>query len=804
MQKKQEKNKTTTNKGKKARPNVNLTKTEIAAIKKRMAKLRANKNNSTQSFIPYIDISADGICHVEGKLYTKTIQFYDINYRLATFDEMSSIFSKYCDLLNYFDNSIKFQLSFENQNSDLEDLKNELDIPPQDDAFNDIRVEYSEMVKEQLIKGTNGKVLKKYITFGIEADSIKAARVRLDGISSEIVNMLKQIGVANKILDGKERLEVLYKSLNPFVDDRFIFDWAYAKKTGLSTKDFIAPASLKLNKSSFEMSGCYGAVSSLNILSGELTDKVLEDFLSCDHLFAFDMHVETFDQAEALKFVRTKLTDLERMKIDEQKKAVRAGYDPDILPPNLKSHIEGAEKVLAGLNSKNERLFKITFLIRSYAQNKKKMKLQQETLKRIAQKNNCKIIPLEYTQEKALASTFPIGYNAVPINRVLTTSAAAIFVPFTTQELFQGSDTTYYGLNALSNNMILAARTRLKNPNGLILGTPGSGKSFATKREILDVFLKRIDDIFICDPEGEYYDLVVHLGGQIIKISSSSKHYINPMDIYFSKDLDEDPIAIKSDFLTSFMELVVGGKLLGTEITVIDRCVRQIYNRYLLNNPTPETMPILEDLWKELKRSGDSAARLADSLELYVKGSQNIFNHRSTIDMTNRIVCFDIKELGNQLRKIGMLILQDAVWNRVSQNRNKKSTRYYIDEFHLLLREEQTAKYSVEMWKRFRKWGGVPTGITQNVKDLLQSQEIENIFDNSDFIYMLNQSAGDRDILQEKLHISEEQIKYVTNSGPGQGLIFFGDVILPFKDDFPKNTVMYSLMTTNPEDKITA
>lgn len=782
-------------------PKVNLTKEEIKAVKKRMKEMRQENQSSTQSFIPYIEIQPDGICHVSKKRYSKTIEFFDINYRLANFDDTNKIFSKYCDLLNYFDNTIRFQLSFENQNSDVKELVKQLEIPPQNDKFDDIREEYSDMLKNQMLQGTNGKVLKKYMTFSIEADSMRDAKIRLDSIATEVLKLFEAIGAKSRVLDGVQRLEQLYHSLNPFIKDDFIFDWGFMKKTGSSTKDFIAPTSINFGKTSFEIgSRCYGSVFSLNVLSGELSDEVLSDFLMNDSLVAFDMHITPIDQIQALKFVRGKLSDLESMKADEQKKASTQGYDPDMLPPNLKAHIQGAEKVLSDLSGKNERLFKVTFLIRTYAKSRKALRLQEEQLKRISQKNNCKLVLLDYMQEQGLASTLPLCYNDIPITRALTTSAVGVFVPFTTQELFQGGKATYYGLNTLSRNLILASRLLLKNPNGLILGTPGSGKSMSAKREMVDVFLKTVDDILVCDPEGEYAPLILQLGGQIIRISANSHVYINPMEIYIDTDADENPIAVKSEFLISFMELVVGGGLFAEEITIIDSCVRRIYTQWINQGAVFEEMPILEDLWNALRDSGAMASRLANSLELYVTGTQNIFNHRSNVDIHSRVVCFDIKELGNQLRKLGMLIIQDTVWNRVSMNRNKKSTRYYIDEFHLLLKEAQTAKYSVEMWKRFRKWGGVPTGITQNVKDLLSSQEIENIFDNSDFIYMLNQAAGDRFILQEKLHISDEQIKYVTNSGAGQGLIFFGDTILPFKDEFPKDTKLYSLMTTNPNE----
>ena len=386
----------------------------------------------------------------------------------------------------------------------------------------------------------------------------------------------------------------------------------------------------------------------------------------------------------------------------------------------------------------------------------------------------------------------------------MTTSSTAIFVPFTTQELFQaGDEALYYGLNALSNNMILVDRKKLKNPNGLILGTPGSGKSFSAKREIANAFLVTQDDIIICDPEAEYAPLVSRLNGQIIRISPNSHDYINPMDINLNYSEDENPVQLKSDFILSLCELIVGGKngLEPIEKSVIDRAVINIYRPYLAN-PEPSKMPILEDLYNELKAMPEpEAQRIASALDLYVNGSLNVFNHRTNVNVNNRIVCYDIKELGKQLKKLDMLIVQDQVWNRVTINRAEhKATRYYVDEFHLLLKEEQTAAYSVEIWKRFRKWGGIPTGITQNVKDLLSSREIENIFENSDFIYMLNQAGGDRQILAKQLNISPHQLSYVTQSGEGEGLLFYGNVIIPFVDRFPKDLKLYSYMTTKPEE----
>ena len=587
----------------------------------------------------------------------------------------------------------------------------------------------------------------------------------------------------------------------------FRFSWDWLAPSGLSVKDFIAPSSFEFAKGNyFGIGQKRGAVSFLQILAPELNDRMLADFLDMESSLIVTMHVQSVDQVSAIKTIKRKITDLDRMKIEEQKKAVRSGYDMDIIPSDLATYGAEAKKLLQELQSRNERMFLLTFLVLNIADSVPKLRNNVFQASSIAQKYNCQLVRLDFRQEEGLMSSLPLGLNQVEIQRSLTTSAVAIFVPFTTQELYQnGSEALYCGLNALSNNLIMVDRKFLKNPNGLILGTPGSGKSFAAKREIANVFFVTNDDIIICDPEAEYGPLVERLHGQVIKISPTSPHFINPMDLNLNYSDDENPLSLKSDFILSLCELIVGGKdgLQPVEKTIIDRCVRMVYRDYL-NDPKPENMPVLEDLYNELRRQEEKEAQyVATALEIYVTGSLNVFNHRTNVDIQNRIVSFDIKELGKQLKKIGMLIVQDQVWNRVTVNREAhKSTRYYIDEFHLLLKEEQTAAYSVEIWKRFRKWGGVPTGVTQNVKDLLSSREVENIFENSDYIYMLNQASGDRQILAKQLNISPHQLSYVTHSGEGEGLLFYGSTILPFVDRFPKDTELYRVMTTKPNEKI--
>ena len=903
-------------------------------------KRKQERNLSAQNSIPYREMAKDGICRVQEKYYSKTIRFYDINYQLAQNEDKNAIFENWCDFLNYFDSTIHFQISFINHHSNMKEFESVIQIQPQNDAFDDVRMEYAQMLRDQLAKGNNGLVRTKYITFGIEAENIREAKPKLERIEADILNNFKVLGVSAYPLNGEERLQILYETFNQEEKVPFQFSYDRILRSGMGTKDFVAPTSFVFKEGkTFQMGNTIGAASYLQILAPELTDKMLAEFLDMNRNLIVNLHIQSIDQMKAIKLVKNKVTDINRMKIEEQKKAVRAGYDIDIIPSDLNTYGGEAKRLLEDLQSRNERMFLVTVLFLNTGKTKQELDNAVFQTAGIAQKYNCSLRRLDYMQEQGLMSSVPLGMNMIPIKRALTTTSTAIFVPFTTQELFMGGESLYYGLNALSNNMIMVDRKKLKNPNGLILGTPGcftgetklllpdgrkasflellaekeevfvnsfdfqkqelvkargydvrctkevtelvevelengetvrctpdhwfltqsagymeacnlkvgakfipehevkavrflnleeavpvydisvegyqnfllscgvvvhnSGKSFAAKREIANVFFATQDDIIIGDPEGEYYPLVHALGGQVIHISPTSHDYINPMDINLDYSDDDNPLGFKSDFILSLCELIMGSRngIEAEEKSVIDRCLPLVYQKYF-ENPTPENMPVLGDLYDCLRKQEEvQAQRIATALEIYVNGSLNVFNHHTNVELNNRIVCFDIKDLGKQLKKLGMLIVQDQVWNRVTVNRvAHKSTRYYIDEFHLLLKEEQTAAYSVEIWKRFRKWGGIPTGITQNIKDLLASREIENIFENSDFIYMLNQAAGDRQILAKQLNISPHQLSYVTNSGEGEGLIFYGNVIIPFKDRFNHNLRLYSLMTTRPSD----
>ncbi len=777
---------------------------------------KQEKPDTAQKTITFRKMYRDGICQVDGAFYTKMVEFFDVNYELLEVEDQGEVLEEYSRLINYFDPSIRFSLFLFNRQVNEQVLVEQFDIPLQGDEFDDIREEYRSMLKAQAAKGNNGIIKSKYLIFGVTGKGVKEARAKLASIEADVITNLTNLGTRARTLDGKERLRILHEYFHQDTMEPFRFSFKELSESGKSVKDYIAPPGFDFRyPSRFKSGKMYGSVHYLDIIAPRFTDGLIKKLLDIDDNLTITMHMQTYDPVKAIKMLKTALTNIQKSKIDEQKKAVRSGYDMDILPTDIVTYEKDTLELLDDLNTSNQKLIKMTFLITCFGRSKKALENIIQRVSGIIQQANCNLRCLQYLQEQGLMASAPIGCNNTGIERVLTTKSTAILVPFCTQELFMPPPAVYYGLNALSNNMIMADRKRLRTPNGVILGTPGSGKSFSAKREILSCFLMTGDDIIVCDPEGEYFALVNALHGQVVKLAANSRDYLNPMDIRCSHKDDREALKLKSDFIITLCDLIAGGKggLENDEKGIIDTCIKHIYDGYF-RNPKPENMPVLEDLYNALikyeptgiapelqKDAKQKAVRIANSLVLYVHGSQNYFNHRTNVDSRNRIMCFDIRDLGNQLKELGMLIVQDAVWNRVSQNRERKvATRYYCDEFHLLLKERQTAIYSVEIWKRFRKWGGIPTGLTQNVGDFLRSEEIEGILGNSDFVYLLNQNAKDQTILADKLGLSEKQLAHVTNSEPGSGLILFDSVVIPFVDKYPADTKTYKIMNTKPEE----
>lgn len=774
--------------------------------------------DTAQKTITFRKMYRDGICQVSHNYYTKMVEFFDINYDLLEIEDQGEILEQYSRLLNYFDPSIRFQLFLFNRQVNERTLVEQFDIPLQGDEFDEIREEYAEMLKKQAAKGNNGIIKSKYLIFGTECKEYREAKSKLNSIETDVVKNLLNLGTRARSLDGKERLRILHEYFNQDTMEPFRFSFKEMSESGKSVKDYIAPPGFDFRyPSRFKSGKMYGSVHYLEMTAPKVTDELMKRLLDIDDNLTVTIHMNTMNPVNAIKMLKGALTNIQKMKIEEQKKAVRSGYDMDILPTDIITYEKDTLKLLEDLNTSNQKIIKTTFLITCYGRSKKAMESLTQRVSGIIQQANCNLRCLQYLQEQGLMASAPIGCNDTGIERDLTTKCTAVLAPFCTQELFMPVPAIYYGLNALSNNMIMADRKRLRTPNGVILGTPGSGKSFSAKREILSCFLMTGDDIIICDPEGEYFPLVQALHGQVVRLATNSKDYLNPMDIQLSHKNDREALRLKADFLITLCDMIAGGKngLENDEKGIIDTCIKHIYDGYF-KHPKPENMPVLEDLYNALlryepinvapemqKEAKQKAVRIANSLVLYVHGSQNYFNHRTNVDSHSRVLCFDIRDLGNQLKKLGMLIVQDAVWNRVSQNRERKvATRYYCDEFHLLLKEKQTAVYSVEIWKRFRKWGGIPTGLTQNVGDFLRSEEIEGILGNSDFVYLLNQNAKDQAILADKLGLSEKQLAHVTNSEPGSGLILFDNVVIPFVDKYPADTKTYAIMNTKPEESI--
>lgn len=794
--------------------------------KRRLKELKRNlfgegakqtKPDTAQKTITFKKMFKDGICQVDRAYYTKMVEFYDINYDLLEVEEQGDILEDYSKFINYFDPSIQFELFLFNRQVNEKTLTEQFNIALQEDQYDDIRDEYTQMLKHQAAKGNNGILKSKYVIFGVKSLGYKEARNRLNNIEKDVIRNLNAIGTGARVLDGKERLRVLHEYFNQGTMEPFRFSFQELAQSGKSVKDYIAPPGFDFRyPSRFRSGDMFGSVFYLDMIAPRFTDEMVKKLLDIDDNLTITMHMQTFDPVKAIKRLKNALSDIQKMKIEEQKKAVRSGYDMDILPTDIVTYEKDTLDLLEDLNTSNQKLIKMTFLITCFGRTKKQLENITQRVSGIIQQANCNLRCLQYLQEQGLMASAPIGCNDTGIERDLTTKSTAVLVPFSTQELFMSGQAIYYGLNALSNNMIMADRKKLRTPNGVILGTPGSGKSFSAKREILSCFLITRDDILVCDPEGEYYPLIQALGGQVVRLATNSEDYLNPMDIQLSHKNDKEALKLKSDFLITLCDLIAGGKdgLENDEKGIIDECIRHIYDAYFAD-PVPEKMPILEDLYQALihyeprnvapelaVETKAKAVRIANSLVLYVHGSQNYFNHRTNVDSQNRILCFDIRDLGNQLKEIGMLIVQDAVWNRVSKNRERRiATRYYCDEFHLLLKERQTAVYSVEIWKRFRKWGGIPTALTQNVGDFLKSEEIEGILGNSDFVYLLNQNAKDKNILMDKLGLSEKQMLHVTNSEPGSGLILFDNVVIPFVDKYPADTKTYAIMNTKPEEE---
>lgn len=794
---------------------------------------------SVQDSIPYIAVYKDGIIEVEPGVFSKSYYINDANFKVATDEEQDKMFLNYQGLLNTFGSDIGVQITINNKNIDKENLLNEILLKEKGDNLDEFRDEYNKMLLDKLEEGRNNLINEKYLTLTIKEKDIDKASSVFTRLDAEVSKNIKKItDIPSTPIPIERRLEILHDIYNLGHEGTLLAEAEYKgekitafnldslKPMGLNTKDVIAPSGMSFKNKYFMMGDKFGRALFLQKLPNRLSTDFLADIIEIPCNMVTSVHYEPIDTGSARKLVSKQITNIREDVINAQKKAAKSGYSSDLISPALQKAQMNAEELYDAVNSNNQKLFLMTLVIVHFADSLEELDNDTNAILDEANKYVCDLKCLMFQQEKGLNSAFPLGINKLSVKRLLPTDASSVFMPFTSQELADKNG-MYYGLNSVSKNLLLFNRKLSKNGNGLILGAPGSGKSFASKREIINILLNTDDEVFIIDPEREYTTLALpeYFNGEVIKMAVGTKVYINPFDLDLDRGKkddsgEEDPVTVKSDYICTLCEIMMGGHSIITpsQKSIIDRCVRKIYNPYLQhigelnrikgeNEPTitsaPDAAPTLQDFYNLLLSQPEPEAQsIALALELYCQGSFDLFAHHTNVQTNNRFTVYDTKDLGTSMKELGLSVCLNDIWNRMIENSKKdKNTWIYIDEFHLLTKTQTSADYVMNIWKRARKWNGLPTGLTQNVGDLLRSPAAQAVILNSDFIMMLGQSAVDRDILGEMLKISPSQLSYITNSDPGQGLIYTGKTIIPFTDNFPKGK-LYAAMSTKAGERI--
>lgn len=818
---------------------LNLRKKEIEEGKKQirkkakvMSKRKTAKTvipNTTQRSIPYIADYDEGVFEIKPNKYSKMYRLKDINYRTGHDEEQIAIFVKLGEFLNYFSEEMRFAFVIDNRVVSKSEQERKVFKQPKNDRYDVHRKEYNKILRSQIIAGRNDMQLQKFITVTIDADNPIDALLRFHKIDAEIITNLRRIGSDGEVLTTDERLEYYHDKLRRGREGDFQIDYEFIKSQGISSKDYIAPSLMQFNRKDFQIEDDYYRILFLNNLPASLQDEFLADLCDNDFPLTTTLSVEPVAQEKALRIVKKQLTGIETNKIDAEKRAIRAGYSPETIQHSIKDAHAQAETLYDDMLNKNQKMFFVTITLMVHGQSKEELEQNCSLLISKARKYTTQLQVLTEQQEEGYKMTLPFGYTSkeLCVERALTTESTSIFMPFSNQELFQIGG-FYYGLNQISQNLVMVNRTKMKTPSGFVLGSSGSGKSFATKREILNVLLD--DDktnILVIDPENEYGDFCRAFDGTVLKISPTSDTYINPMDMPSDYGLDEDddsektPLGVKkekaltkkSDYIMSIVERMIstGGNENTTSITpqqrtLVDQCVCAAYKDYLDNNFDPDYMPTLIDFQNELDKRKDESKDnqdVADGVAYYTRGSMNVFSHKTNVHIENRLVVFNVRDLGQALRQIGLLIVFDFIWNRMVENKNKKVRTYcYCDEIHTMFKSYYSADYLNQLYKRGRKYGLVITGITQDVEDLLRSEKAKGMISNSDFIMMLNQSSENLNQLAKMLNISEMQTGFVRGADAGSGLLFAEKIIVPFRDRFPEDSYLYKLMSTKfDEDK---
>ncbi len=767
-------------------------------------KIKINKERfkvpkSVQQAIPIKSIYEDGLFYLGNNMYSKTFRFDDVNYAVLGESDKERMFLGYGSILNGLDCTAFPKLTIINRKLNKIDFDSKIKLKLGNDNLTKYRKELNDILEKEAI-GSKGMIQEKLLTISIERKNIEEARNYFSNTGTNLENGFATLNSKCTELDVNDRLRIFYDFFRMGEEDLYNFDIKEFMKKGHSFKDYICPDTFEFKSDYFKMGDKYGRVLFLKEYASYIRDDIISELTNLDKNMMLSIDMKLVPKEEATKKAEKVILGIETNIAQWQRRQNQNENHSAVLPYDLEKQREESRDFLEDLVARDQRMFFGTLTIVHIADTKEELDNDTETLKSIAGQHRCQLGILRYQQCDGLSTVMPSGVKKINTKRTLTTESLAVFMPFKVQEI-QDIKGIYYGKNTISKNMILIDRKSLQNGNSFILGVSGSGKSFTAKHEITNIALRDENaDIIIIDPEAEYKPLVKALGGEVIKISSTSNNHINALDL--NKEYGEEPVIEKSEFILSLCEQIMSGSnVVVQQKAIIDRCTQLVY-RYYKQGDFKGTPPTLEDFRKVLLQQPERIAKdIALGIELFTKGSLNTFSKQTNVDVKNRIICYDIIDLGEQLMPIGMLVILDSILNRISQNRKKgKSTYIFIDEIYLLFKYKYTSEFISKLWKRIRKYGGCATGITQNVEELLRNKEARLMLANSELIIMLNQASTDRDELANILKMSEMEMKHITNSNVGEGLIRVKDSKIPFRNKFPKDTELYKLMTTKLEE----
>lgn len=776
-----------------------MIKTLTTTFKQDKEKFKAPKG--VQDIIPVQTIYDDGIFKVGKNKYSKMYKFEDINYYVASKADKESMFLEYSELLNSLDSNATTKLTINNRTLNRVDFENRILIDMKDDNLDEYREEYNQLLIDKAT-GANSIIQEKYITVSIHRKNIEEARVYFKRVSADLITHFNRLASTCVELDAIDRLRMIYDFYRQGEETSFAFDLHDKSKKGHDFKDYISPDCFENERDYFRIGDRYGRVIFLRDYASYIRDTMVSDLTDLNRNLMLSIDIVPVPTDEAVREVENRLLGVETNITNWQRRQNQNNNFSAVVPYDMEQQRKESKEFLDDLTTRDQRMMFAVLTMVHTADTKERLDNDTEALLTIARQNLCQFSVLKWQQLDGLKTVLPFGVRKIDAFRTLTTESLAVFMPFRVQEVYDKNG-IYYGQNVISKNMIIADRRQLLNGNSFILGVSGSGKSFAAKNEITNLMLESDADIIIVDPEREYAPLVKAMDGEVIEISATSPNHINAMDM--SRDYGEvDPIIEKSQFLQSLCEQIISGhRFAKGQQSIIDRCTENVYRFYKQGNYMG-TPPTLQDFRDELlKQPEPEAHSLALELELFTRGSLNTFAKQTNVNTNNRLICYDILELGEQLRAIGMLVILDSILNRITANRIKgKQTFIFIDEIYLLFMHEYSAQFLFKLWKRVRKYGAYCTGITQNVEDLLQSHTARTMLSNSEFILMLNQAATDQIELAKLLNISNQQLSFIKDVDAGHGLIKVGSSLVPFENDFPKKTKLYRLMTTKPGESL--